>query len=258
MFPLIHSKGIDIIRSPELMEFPEILHAFSTREGGVSHGAFHSLNLAIAEGDTLKNILINRKRFCNTLNFAPSDIAQAEQIHSNQAAVVEASGPNPACDALITNRPHVFLSIKTADCAPILLYDPRQKVVAAVHAGWRGIASGIIANTIIKMREQFQTDPADLVAAIGPALHACCYEVKEDLASQFPAGEIVRRADRLFLDLIAAVQNRLVAAGLIPEKIADSGYCTACRPDKFFSYRRDGVLTGRMLAVIGINNRNHI
>lgn len=257
MFPLTISKGIELIQSPQLSACPGLTHAFSTRNGGVSHGPFRSLNLAIAEGDTLKNILMNRKRFCNTLNFAPSDIAQAEQVHSNHIAIVEGSGPNQSCDALITNRPHIFLSVKTADCAPVLLYDPIHQVVAAVHAGWRGTVKGIVANTVSVMRDHFNSNPAEIIAAIGPAMHACCYEVKNDVADQFAGEEIIRRADRMFLDLVAAVRNRLLAAGLQPGQIEESGYCTACQADKFYSYRRDGVLTGRMLAVIGLNNRNN-
>jgi YfiH family protein len=257
MFPLTVSKDIEIIQAPQLAECPGLIHAFSTRNGGVSHGPYRSLNLALAEDDTLKNILINRKRFCNTLNFAPSDIAQAEQVHGNQVRIVENSGPNQACDALLTNRPHIFLSVKTADCAPVLLYDPIHQAVGAVHAGWRGTVSGIIGNAINAMRSNYNSDPQEIIAAIGPALHSCCYAVKNDVAEQFTGEEIIRRDGLLYLDLIAAVRNRLLAAGLQPGQIEESGYCTACQADKFYSYRRDGVLTGRMLAVIGLNNRNN-
>ncbi|HPC36409.1 MAG TPA: peptidoglycan editing factor PgeF [Candidatus Marinimicrobia bacterium] len=257
MFPLTVSKGIEIIRAPELMAFPEIVHAFSTRNGGVSNGPFRSLNLGIADGDTLKNILINRKRFYNTLNFAPSDIAQAEQVHSNRVAVVESNGPYPNCDALITNQVNLYLSIKTADCAAILLYDPRHQVIAAIHAGWRGTAEGIIANTINTMQARFQTNPGELIAAIGPALHVCCYKVKNNVAKKFSGSEIIQREGNLYLDLILAITNRLNAVGVQLDKISDSGYCTACQPDKFYSHRRDEGVTGRMLAVIGINQRNN-
>ena len=256
MFPLTVSKGIEIIQSPELMTFPEIVHAFSTRNGGVSNGPFRSLNLGIADGDTLKNILINRKRFYNTLNFTSSDVAQAEQVHSNKIAIVEDNGPIPGCDALITTQANLYLSIKTADCAAVLLYDPHHQVIAAVHAGWRGTAEGIIANTINTMQAQFQTNPGELIAAIGPALHVCCYKVKNNVAKKFGDNEIIQREEGLFLDLILAITNRLNAAGVQLDRIADSGYCTACQPDKFFSYRRDEGVTGRMLAVIGINQRN--
>jgi hypothetical protein len=253
-FPLIVTKGIEIIRAPQLSDYPGLTHAFSTRNGGVSHGAFRSLNLGITDGDTLKNILINRKRFANTLNYAPSDIAQAEQLHGARVAIVEASRPYQACDALVTNHPHILLSVKTADCAPVLLYDPVHQVVAAVHAGWRGTVEGIVNNTIAVMRTHFNSNPQDIIAAIGPAIHACCYEVKEDVAGRFTGEEIVLKSNRFYLDLIAAVRNRLLAAGLLPGKIEDSGYCTACMPDKFYSYRRDGNSTGRMLAVIALNN----
>lgn len=256
VFPQVVIKGIELIQAPELTAFPEVVHAFSTRNGGVSTGPFSSLNLGISDGDILRNILINRKRFCNTLNFAPSDLAQAEQLHSNRVVVVNSKGPYQNCDALITRHPHICLSVKTADCAPILLYDPMQKVIAAIHAGWRGTVEGIISNTITTMQAEFNSKPSEIIAVIGPAIHGCCYEVKEDVAQLFAENEIIRRDQRLYLDLIAAVTNRLIRAGLQPTHIADSGFCTACHPNKFYSYRRDGAKTGRMLSVIGIDQRN--
>ncbi len=254
MFKLIAHDGIEVLESDLLKKFPEIIHGFSTRQGGVSQGPFASLNLGITEGDMLKRILINRRRFCNALHFAPSDLVQAEQIHSNQVLTVTASGINNGVDGLVTNQRGIFLSIKVADCAPILFYDPVQKVIAAAHAGWRGTVSGIIENTVNTLLDRYGSQPSQIIATVGPALHVCCYEVQSDVANQFSPEEIEVRDGKRFLNLSFAIHRRLLKLGLSEENIDLCELCTACNPQLFYSYRRDGDITGRMMGVIGLNS----
>jgi len=186
-------------------------------------------------------------------------------------------------DAMITREPGVLLGIQTADCVPILLVDKKTRAVAAIHAGWRGTLARIASKTLGRMRFEFGTQPRDVTAALGPAIGRCCYEVGPEVAqafaSQFPAAadwfdgpfERLLEGDeqpflpwlsmippghqpppeRLQLDLRAANRRQLQDAGVPSENIFVSGLCTACRTDLFFSYRREGPRTGRLMGAIG-------
>ena len=198
------------------------------------------------------------------------------------------SRPPEPCrgDAVITQAPGLLLSVQAADCVPILLVDKRQRVVAAVHAGWRGTLARIVAKTLGRMRFEFGTRPADVLAAVGPAIGRCSYEVGPEVAQDFSSqfanaaewfdGPFERLAagvppvllpwltmmppghepppERVWLDLRAANRWQLVDAGVPARNITASTLCTACRTDLLFSYRREGKNTGRMMAIIGILN----
>jgi polyphenol oxidase len=192
---------------------------------------------------------------------------------------------SPSGDALVTDRHDVLLSVRTADCLPVLLADVRLRVIGAVHAGWRGALARVIEKTVGELRRIFGSAPEDLVAALGPAIGRCCYEVGDEVVDAFRARFIQsdsffcrrphdadanysrsryallfhtqappghrRERDHLHLDLAAVAHAQLTAAGLKPSAIHNSGYCTACRADLFFSFRREGAQAGRMMAVIG-------
>jgi polyphenol oxidase len=195
-------------------------------------------------------------------------------------------GSSPAGDALVTAEPGILLSVRTADCLPVLLVDKKLCVIAAVHAGWRGALARLVEKTVGEMRRIFGSAPEDLAASMGPAIGRCCYEVGDEVVDAFraqfigcdnffyrpprgpsadhspsrhsllfytqaPPGHRRERAS-LHLDLAAVAHTQLAAAGLKPSAIHNSGYCTACRPDLFFSYRREGARAGRMMAAIGI------
>ncbi|HUI44050.1 MAG TPA: peptidoglycan editing factor PgeF [Terriglobia bacterium] len=192
----------------------------------------------------------------------------------------------PAGDALLTAQPGVLLSVRTADCLPVLLVDPRRRWVAAIHAGWRGALERVIEKAVGELRRLYGSDPAHLVAALGPGIGACCYEVGDEVVEAFqgqfvpsagffktpPADEPAGRLDlryqllfhtqappghrreraRLHLDLTAVARAQLLAAGLKPGRIHAAGCCTSCRADLFFSHRREGARAGRMMAAIGL------
>ena len=197
----------------------------------------------------------------------------------------------PQGDALITDQPGVLLCVRAADCLPVLLADPRRRAVAAIHAGWRGALAGIVEITVGEMIRVFGSRPRDLVAAIAPSIRACCYQVGDEVVNAFCgryAGgekffraaphdkvedEIARRYPLLFLskrppghgpevtpthhlDLVAVAKDQLRRAGLSASNIDTADYCTACRTDLFFSHRKEGGGTGRMMAVIGTSNRD--
>jgi len=252
MFVSSFNQNIEIIQSDLLTPFLSVVHGFSTRSGGVSPKPFDSLNLGTNSGDISENIETNRQIFCAALDFPTACLTHAGQIHSGNVVVIDRPVSVPDTDALVTKTPGVFLNVKTADCVPILLFEPKQNVVAAVHAGWKGIANRVIENTIETMTARFHCEAAKMLIAIGPSIRSCCYEVQSDVANQFSDLEVLRRDGRLFLDAAKAVHTRLENAGILPKNVDDCGFCTMCDPERFYSYRHDGIQSGRMMAVIGM------
>ena len=176
-----------------------------------------------------------------------ANLAMLKQIHS--AACVPSAGRSGVIgegDALVERTPGSVVAVRTADCVPILLVDPRNRAVAAVHAGWRGTVAQIVSHAIASMFGSFGTVPADLHAGIGPAIGKCCYEVGPEVAAQF--GE----QGRAHIDLAAANRAQLQAAGVTPSRIYASNLCTMCRADEFHSFRRDREAAGRMHSFAGI------
>lgn len=173
-------------------------------------------------------------------------MASLQQVHS--ATVLVANQPTGSAgrgDALLSAAAGTLVSIRTADCYPVLLADRRTRTVAAVHAGWRGTAAEIVIRSVERMRESFGTDPGDIFAVIGPGIGACCYEVGEEVAAKFGR----KRAG--YLDLAAVNRRQLLTAGIPGEQIDAVGSCTFCDARTFHSFRRDGDQAGRMISYIG-------
>jgi YfiH family protein len=276
--------GLQILQADALTKIPWLVHGFSTRPGGVSDlSGERVLNLGFAEWDTKENVLENRRRFQSALDADGLTLCGLCQIHSDVVHLLETPPSTPCCgDASATNRPVLFLVVQTADCVPILLADLKKRAVAAVHAGWRGTLQRIVTKTIGKMQMQFGTKPANLLAAIGPAIGACCYEVGTEVASEFRSQfsnasdwfDELRTGEEpnplqwlnmappghqpppknVVLDLRRANRAQLLDAGVPAQNITVSDLCTACRRDLFFSYRKEGDTTGRLLSVIGIKS----
>ncbi|HZR20162.1 MAG TPA: peptidoglycan editing factor PgeF, partial [Verrucomicrobiae bacterium] len=175
-----------------------------------------------------------------------ASLARAKQIHSDRVLRVEAPGSQGEGDALISNRPGIDLTVRTADCLPILIADPRNRAVAAVHAGWRGVVAEIARKTIEAMRVQFGSRPEDLAIAVGPGIGPCCFEVGPEVAVQF------QQSGRVKIDLVETLCRQLGRIGITPGQISVSGLCTFCDRELFESYRRDRETAGRMTAMIGI------
>ena len=182
-------------------------------------------------------------------NLDQTAMARVQQIHSDVSLVAREPGCVGEGDALVTHTPGLTVSVRTADCFPILLADSETKAVAAIHAGWRGTAASVVRSSLDRMRSEFGTEPANIFAAIGPGIGACCYEVGVEVAQQFG----MPRAGNLDL----AVENRkqLLAAGVRPERIELVGGCTFCHPTQFFSWRRDHDRAGRMISFIRVAAR---
>jgi len=169
-----------------------------------------------------------------------------KQIHSNLVLLADRPGTIGEGDALVTDLPRLAISIRTADCYPILLADSKKRAVAAIHAGWRGTAAQIVRKTLEKMESEFGTSPGDIYAAIGPGIGVCCYEVGADVSCRFGL------EGKTHLDLASENRKQLEAAGVPLQNIEALGVCTFCDAERFFSYRREKDKAGRMTSFIRI------
>jgi YfiH family protein len=202
-----------MIAAPPLKDLPDIEHGFGAR----------------ADGPWLE----------------PASHAWLKQVHSARVLRCRAPGEQGEADALITTTPDLWISIRTADCLPILIADPSARIVAAVHAGWRGTAAGIVSHTVQQM-VALGAEPSSLVAAIGPGIAYCCFEVGPEVSPHFGA------EGRTCVDLAEANERQLLDAGLDLDRIWVSKLCTKCNPGQFHSFRRDGDAAGRMVSAIRI------
>jgi YfiH family protein len=311
---------VKVLSSGKLAQIPWLVHGFSTRQGGVTqeYGG-QQLNLTLTAEDTPECVALNRARLLRKLKAQDAagnswPLVVLNQLHS--AVIHRVYGPRgpewaplrqrpaaeryplrqrPAAeryptqpglglggDGLITNTPGVLLAIKVADCLPVIVADRKRRAVGIFHAGWRGTVQRIVEKGIGEMRRQLGCDPANLVAVIGPGIGACCYEIGEEVETEFDtqfaysrelfedvfdSWSLKTKYPMLFLnqrapghgepalsrhlDLVKANWCQLLDAGVPAENIESIDLCTACRTDLFFSYRKEQV-TGRMLAVVGI------
>jgi len=194
-------------------------------------------------------------RYCSP---APADYAQLRQTHSDVVVTAPggATGVLGEGDALITTAPGVWIGIRTADCAPLILADPVRRAVAVVHAGWRGTVNGIAMRAVERLAAQAGSRPQDLVAAVGPAIGHCCLELGPEVTPHF-APWWPERSDlggRVYLDLAATIQRQLESAGLPPRNVHLASACTRCDEARFHSYRRDGAAAGRMVTAARIRS----
>jgi polyphenol oxidase len=276
------ANGVGFLQVPAFSEFPWLIHGSSTSQGGRSTlNGRKVLNLGFTDWDAREKVQKNRELFQSALAADEFAFVALKQFHSDVVCDFSSSPDQPcSADASITKTPNLLLGVQTADCVPILLLDPKKRAVAAIHAGWRGTLQRIVEKTIGCMKMQFQTDPSDLFAAVGPAIGGCCYEVGTEVAAAFHSQfanapewfDELRTGDEpnplqwlnqippghqpppknVHLDLRKANRAQLRAAGLSPQNIFVSDLCTACRPDILFSYRKQGSESGRMMSVIGI------
>ena len=275
--------GLEILELAAFRALGWLVHGFSTRTGGASVPApgERVCNLGFTEWDLRESVMKNRQMFQSALGAGDHTLLPLSQFHSSVVHFFAAAPSHPLKgDAALTGVAGLLLAVQTADCVPILLVDPKRRAIAAVHAGWRGTLARITEKTVGEMRQRLRSNPADLLAAIGPSIGSCCYEVGTELVAQFAsqfadAGDWfdeLRTGDepnplqwlnrmppghqpppkKVRLDLPRANRAQLLAAGLAGKNIFRSGLCTACHPDLFFSYRKEGHQSGRLLSVVGI------
>ncbi|MER3480993.1 MAG: peptidoglycan editing factor PgeF [Meiothermus sp.] len=237
-----------MIISP-LLESP---HGFTTREGGVSGGPFASLNLSPATGDDPRKVAENQRRVLERFGHPP--VAALHQLHSQIVHAV--SGPGTwEGDGLLTDTPGLLLRVGVADCYPVLLEDPTTRAVGALHAGWRGVVSGILPNALERLKAHYGSRMGDVRVAIGPGICGEHFQVGPEVVEGFRgAGLETFWPDpavpgRYRLDLLEALKLQAVRAGVLPHHLWTLGACTYADP-RFFSHRRDRGQTGRMWGVI--------
>jgi YfiH family protein len=251
---------LDFYRFEHFTKYPELLHLVTTKSSDLPY----SFSLALHTGEDHEKIINNRKNLSRLLETDnPLHYIAANQTHSDHIKVIqkkESKGWTSLkdtvenCDALITDTENVMLSILTADCVPILLYDKTRKVIAAIHAGWKGTKAQIAAKTVQKMIEVFGSDPKNIIAGIAPSIGSCCYEVGEDVAKHFfdSPKAFTKKGEKYMLNLPFLNEQQLIGAGLVSTHIEMSHICTSCEVDRFFSYRKEKGCSGRFMSMIGL------
>jgi hypothetical protein len=290
----VAKNKLQLLRSEKLNRFGWLVHAFSTRHGGVSrvYGG-NALNLGFTQHDSRAAVERNRELLLRELGVANGrrswPLVSLRQIHSDLIHRIEGMQDDhtpdqlSAGDGIVSDTPGVLVTVQTADCLPIILVDPKRRAVGVFHAGWRGTVQRIVEKGVGEMRKHFGSDPRKLVAAIGPGVQGCCYEVGEEVRTRFEAqfayasslfreekqSDPVRekypllfltaRAPghselpvKLFLDLVEANRRQLLGAGLMAKNIETTAPCTACHTELLFSFRAEKGVTGRMMAAAGI------
>lgn len=237
----------------EQLDLPGLFHFSSTRQGWGGNGK------ARFTGDQLSDFQPFREELANALKIQTNQFVFPRQVHGNKVEIItELTVPGDMIDtdALITNRLNICVCVQTADCVPILLYDPVKRVVAAIHAGWKGTVSKIVSKTLYEMQRHFDTDPEDVIAGIGPSIHMHVYEVGEDVIHAVRDGfdnyrDLLKpsmKEGKAYFDLWKANKSLLVDAGIPNEQIEIMGFCSYSHEALFFSARRDGANTGRMVS----------
>lgn len=246
------TDDLPLLRAPSLTA-RGFAHGFTTRVGGVSDGPFASLNLGGAVGDDPARVRENHRRLARSVGY--ERLHQTHQVHGG-AVHVPAPDVAPAdtfrveADALVATAPGMAVAIRVADCVPVLLADPATGRVAAAHAGWRGVVKGVVGAALDALETPH---PGAVIAAIGPSIGPCCFEVGDEVAAEIAASTapdvvLPRAGEKPRVDLWRAVERQLRARGV--GDVTTLGRCTVCEPGAFFSFRRDGARSGRMVGVI--------
>src|SRR5438132_3980216 len=290
----VSKNKVQLLHSEKLGKLAWLVHAFSTRHGGVSrvYGG-NSLNLGFTQHDSRAAVERNRELFLKELGVTNGrrswPLISLRQIHSDlihrvDGVQMDRMPADPLVgDGMVTDTPGLLVAVQTADCLPIILVDRKRRAVGVFHAGWRGTVKRIVEKGVGEMRRHFKSDPRDLVAAIGPGVQGCCYEVGEEIRTKFEAQftyadslfRQVKESDpvrekypllfltarapghselpkKIFLDLVEANRQQLIAAGVLAKNISASPLCTACRTDLLFSHRAERGITGRSMAAVAI------
>lgn len=266
-FVINERDNLVFLTVPALSACSGVVHAYTTRRGGISLEPYDSLNMGLHVGDNPGQVITNRKRVCRLLGADISQMVAGQQVHGDKVVTVGTSfcgrgslswdDALPGVDALVTAEPGVLLSSYYADCVPLFFVDPVRKVVALAHAGWKGTVLRIGAATVKHMQEGHGCKAGDIITAIGPSIGPCCYEVDEPVLKQveecLPGHTGLAqpgKPGKWWLNLPEINRRVLLEAGIRPDNITAAGYCTSCRKDLFFSHRGESGQTGRTASLI--------
>lgn len=266
-------NGVNYLTFP-IFERAGVRHGFSTRLGGVSQGELGAMNLSFSRGDDPERVMENHRRFAAAVGYPVEDLVFSDQVHDTVIRRVDSSDCGKgilresdlkSVDGLITDDPNVVLMTFFADCVPLFFYDPVNHAVGAVHSGWRGTVRRIGAKAVTAMREEFGTEPENLLAVIGPSICRDCYEVSEDVAEAFRQEFRKEQWEELLtakpeqkyqLDLWRSNEIILQEAGIPEDQIEVSGMCTCCHPEYLFSHRASGGKRGNLAGVITLGRKD--
>ena len=260
MFNLTKIHSIEYLESSLLSECDFLTHAFCTRRGGVSEGEYDSLNISFKEGDLESKVLQNWHRLAMAFAIPLEHFITLNQVHGDNIFIIKPFGEYYSSsealnyDAIVTSRTNLAVCIKTADCVPVFIVDRVKKIIAVVHAGWKGTALEITTKVVRLLQEKYGSSPLDILTAIGPSIGQCCFEVdtptanaffeqKNNEAFLFPGA----RPNKWMLDLAEANRRQILNCGIPEANIDVSDLCTSCRQDLFFSHRGSGGITGRQV-----------
>lgn len=264
VFDIREKDGVPYLSYPMLEQTGLVRHGFSTRLGGVSTGVWASMNISTTRGDDPAAIAENRKRIASAIGVDEKKMVYTCQTHTTNVAVVteEDFGASiPETDGMITNVPGLCLVTFYADCVPLYFLDPVKKVIGLSHSGWRGTVNKMAHATVNRMQEAFGTNPADIIATVGPSICQDCYEVSEDVISRFRENYREEYWESLYyrkengkyqLDLWRANEINLLEAGIRREHMAVTNVCTCCNPEVLFSHRITGTDRGNLSAFLAL------
>lgn len=260
---IIRKNNIHYLEPSHMAESNTSVQGFTTRHEGVSRAPYNSLNLGANTLDSPHNVQGNRSLLARTFGTKIEKLVMVNQCHGTDILVIDEPNDDYAhfqrlqCDGIVTNQPGVMIAVGVADCLPLLLLDPVKKVAAALHAGWKGTAGNIAAKGVETLVKIFGSESGQILAALGPAIRSCCYEVDEPVKKAFVESGVewsrfaVENSNGKWrLDLPAMNREQLIAAGIHEKHIEVAPHCVSCQHDWFFSYRRDEGETGRQAGFI--------
>jgi len=263
MFRFSKKGHIVYLEAATLSTYDFLTHAFCTRIGGTSTGKFSSLNFSIREGDSAENVRQNWEVLAEAFSMETDQFFAVNQVHGDNILLIdhsvgELNSQEPhRYDAIITDQQGLAIGVKTADCVPIFFTDTVKRIVGVAHAGWRGTALNIAAKVVKTFTNRFSSRADDIIAVIGPAIGACCYQVDEIVFKEMEEHnnrEAVFHAcpqeGRWMLDLPLTNKLQLIGSGMSQENIFTADFCTSCNTDNWYSHRGEGGNTGRQLNFI--------
>lgn len=273
----VEKNGVTYLKYEQFSPFEKtILHGFSTRLGGVSKGIYKSMNLSFTRGDEEEAVFENYRRIAKAIGCLPEEIVCSDQTHTTNVRRVGKADMGKGItkkrdytdvDGLITNEPGVVLATFYADCVPLFFVDPKHQAIGLSHSGWRGTVGKIGKVTVEAMKAEFGSNPEEIYAAVGPSICQECYEVSEDVITQFKEQFEKEQYSELFykkengkyqLNLWKANEFVFLEAGILPEHIAMPGICTCCNPDFLFSHRASHGKRGNLAAFLGLCKNNRL
>ncbi len=271
MVKYIEKNKVKYLTFPHLSKHKNLIHAFTTRHGGVSEGCFKSLNFGFVKGDKLANIQTNFNILAETLDIKVENMVRSQQQHTNNILYVtekdRGKGVTKArnfdsIDGLITDRPNVAIITSHADCTPLFFYDYEKKIIGLAHSGWRGTAQKISQEMLKKLTKDFNSKPEHILVGIGPSIGPCCFEVDKDVYDIFTNQDdrymqYIKKKDlKYHIDLWSINKLILKDNGILSKNIVSANICTKCNTDTYFSHRGQKGKRGTMIGVMMLKNLN--